>query len=160
MQHAKKMVLVDPKLLEGLRTPSQPPTSNASQDKTIGILKPETVVVDSTVQTLDQKMNSILNNKSLTEEQKAQLYSSFLQEYLTMKRKQTQVYGVKSTPNIPLPVLKESPEGISPPPPHSLSPLGAGQTFVEREVIKTAPKHLVGQAQLLLERIRNDPKLE
>ena len=113
-------------------------------------------MVDTSVQSLDGKMQSILNNKSLSEEQKAQLYGSFLQEYLTMKKKQTKVYQAQEA-NLPVPV-PEAPAGESPPPPHP--PQSAEGAAVEREIVQSVPKQVQRQAVLLVERIRKHPDLD
>ena len=65
MDHARKMALVDPRLLDALR--SQPP--------------PPTDTVGKIVQTLDDEMKTILDRKDLDDGIKVTLYNQVLQRY-------------------------------------------------------------------------------
>ena len=65
MDHARKMALVDPRLLDALR--SQPP--------------PPTDTVGKIVQTLDEEMKTILDRKDLDDGTKVTLYNQVLQRY-------------------------------------------------------------------------------
>ena len=64
MDHARKMALVDPRLLDALR--SQPPPTD-----TVGKI----------VQTLDEEMKTILDRKDLDDGIKVTLYNQVLQRY-------------------------------------------------------------------------------
>ena len=64
MDHARKMALVDPRLLDALR--SQPPPTD-----TLGKI----------VQTLDEEMKTILDRKDLDDGIKVTLYNQVLQRY-------------------------------------------------------------------------------
>ena len=67
MDHARKMALVDPRLLDALRL--QPP------------LPSPTDTVGKIVQTLDEEMKTILDRKDLDEGTKVTLYNQVLQRY-------------------------------------------------------------------------------
>ena len=64
MEHARKMALVDPRLLETLRSPP-PPTDT----------------VGKVMQGLDVEMTSILDQKDLNDGDKVKLYNQVLQRY-------------------------------------------------------------------------------
>ena len=64
MEHARKMALVDPRLLDTLRSPP-PPTDT----------------VGKKVQTLDDEMKTILDRKDLDDGTKVTLYNQVLQRY-------------------------------------------------------------------------------
>ena len=73
MEHARKMVLVDPRLLDTLRSPPTPPATDTLGKK---------------VQALDDEMKTILDRKDLDDGTKVTLYNQVLQRYnvLTDKR--------------------------------------------------------------------------
>ena len=64
MEHARKMALVDPRLLETLRSPP-PPTDT----------------VGKVMQGLDAEMNSILDQNDLNDGDKVKMYNQVLQRY-------------------------------------------------------------------------------
>ena len=64
MEHARKMALVDPRLLDTLRSP--PPPTNT---------------VGKKVQALDDEMKTILDRKDLDDGTKVTLYNQVLQRY-------------------------------------------------------------------------------
>ena len=68
MEHARKMVLVDPRLLDTLRSPTPPPP-------------PATDTVGKKVQALDDEMKTILDRKDLDDGTKVTLYNQVLQRY-------------------------------------------------------------------------------
>ena len=67
MDHARKMALVDPRLLDALRSQPPPP----SPTDTVGKI----------VQTLDEEMKTILDRKDLDDGIKVTLYNQVLQRY-------------------------------------------------------------------------------
>ena len=77
MAHARKMALVDPRLLETLRSPIQPPS-------------------DATLRDLDSEMTSILDRTGIDVREKVRLYNQALLRYNDM---------VKRSSNKPTPVV-------------------------------------------------------
>ena len=70
MEHARKMALVDPRLLDTLRSPPPPPPP-----------PPATDTVGKKVQALDDEMKTILDRKDLDDGTKVTLYNQVLQRY-------------------------------------------------------------------------------
>ena len=85
MAHVRKMALVDPRLLETLRTPIQPP-------------------IDTNLRDLDSEMTRVLDKTGIDLSEKVQLYNQALQRYNDM---------AKMSANKPTPVVvvkeKETP---------------------------------------------------
>ena len=67
MTHVRKMALVDPRLLETLRAPTQPP-------------------VDVTLRDLDAEMTSILDRADVNVSEKVRLYNQTLLRYNDMSK--------------------------------------------------------------------------
>ena len=137
MEHAKKMVLVDPRML-------QSPAVN-----TVHITQPETTAIDITLRGLDGGLQRIMENANLPMDQKAKLYTNHLQQYLTMKDKQTNAY----TPPLP-----------PPPPPTptqfaSTSATAPPSAAVEEEVMQSIPSKLQKQGRMLMDRVKRDPDM-
>ena len=150
MEYAKKMVLVDPRMLES--APVQRDTTTYTQ--------PESVVIDMTIRGLHEGLQKILNNPNMSEDDKAKLYGHYLQEYLTMRSKQTKVYREAALPparELPLPTPQPTaqPTAQPTPPPGE----GVASPHIEREIVETAPKLYKKQAHLLVERIKQDPSM-
>ena len=81
MAHVRKMALVDPRLLETLRTPIQPP-------------------IDTNLRDLDSEMTSILDKTGIDVSKKVRLYNQALLRYNDMAK----MYATKPTPVV---VVKE-----------------------------------------------------
>ena len=150
MEHAKKMVLVDPRMLESMQAPKDTTTYK----------QPESVVIDMTVRSLQEGMQKLLNNPTVSDEEKAKLYGHYLQEYLTMKNKQTQVYRSAAAPQ-PSPTPAPAP-GASPAGPTASGAAAAPgvDDAIEREILLSVPKTMQKQASMLVERIKQDPRLD
>ena len=73
MEHARKMVLMDPRLLDTLRLPPPPP--------------PSTYTLGKKVQALDDEMMTILDRKDLDDRTKVTLYNQVLQRYNALSDK-------------------------------------------------------------------------
>ena len=71
MEHARKMALVDPRMLDTLRSPPPPPT----------------VTLGKKVQALDDEMMTILDRKDLDDRTKVTLYNQVLQRYNVLSNK-------------------------------------------------------------------------
>ena len=81
MAHVRKMALVDPRLLETLRTPIQPP-------------------IDTNLRDLDSEMTSILDKTGIDVSEKVRLYNQALLRYNDMAR-------MSATKPTPVVVVKE-----------------------------------------------------
>ena len=81
MAHVRKMSLVDPRLLETLRTPIQPP-------------------IDTNLRDLDSEMTSILDNTGIDVSEKVRLYNQALLRYNDMAK-------MSATKPTPVVVVKE-----------------------------------------------------
>ena len=73
MEQSRKMILVDPRLLDTLRSPPLPP--------------PLTDTLDKKVQALDDERMTILNRKDLDDRTKVTLYNQVLQRYNVLSDK-------------------------------------------------------------------------
>ena len=73
MEHARKMALVDPRLLDTLRPPPPPP--------------PPTDTLGKKVQALDDEMMTILNRKDLDDRTNVTLYNQVWQRYNVLSDK-------------------------------------------------------------------------
>ena len=151
MEHTKKMVLVDPRMLQDLR-------SGLSTDT---VLKhPEVGVIDTTNRSLDAGMREILERNDLHAEQKIKLYNNYLQQYLTMSKKETNIF------NQPIPVTLPKAENhdgqpnpirpnngtVKPDPPNTGG--------VKAQINATVPKGLQKQAGLLFDIIKDDVNID
>ena len=81
MAHMRKMALVDPRLLETLRTPIQPP-------------------IDTNLRDLDSEMTSILDKTDIDVSEKVRLYNQALLRYNDMAK-------ISATKPTPVVVVKE-----------------------------------------------------
>ena len=81
MAHVRKMALVDPRLLETLRTPIQPP-------------------IDTNLRDLDSEMTSILDKTGIDVSEKVWLYNQALLRYNDMAK-------ISATKPTPVVVVKE-----------------------------------------------------
>ena len=133
------MVLVDPKMLQGGMVPQQYVDPTALRN-------PEVSVIDMTVKGLDEGLRSILNTPNLPGDEKVKLYSNFLQDYLVLQKKKSDIYAR------PTPVTYAQPL-----PQQVMQPDVDGS--VEKEVMLTVPKSLKKQAGVLLERMKRDPSM-
>ena len=133
MEHTKKMVLVDPRMLG--ETPASAPTVT-------NITQPESLPIDMTLQGLERGLQNIMNRTDLPADQKVDLYSHHFQQYLTMKKKQTEVYRRPSEvvlggqTSLPLPAEQRQSE------------------LLENEIVNSVPKQNQKQARLLMQRIK------
>jgi hypothetical protein len=137
MEYAKKMVLVDPKTIAGTAPPQAVDVTS--------MINPELSAIDITLQGLQRGLQNLLQNHDLPLDDKAKLYSNFLQQYLTMRQKQRGVYthpsGVSLKEPIDRAVNQQSPQHL------------------EMQVVNSVPKPLQKHAKLLLERVKEDSDL-
>ena len=137
MAHVRKMALVDPRLLETLRTPIQPPS-------------------DVNLRDLDAEMTSILDKSGIDVSEKVQLYNQALLRYNDMVKiasnKPTPVVVVKekeptTTSDIKGEVVTTLPEALQEKESQLVSRL-------EREVRMTLPKTLQEKGSQLVSRLK------
>ena len=136
MEHARKMALVDPRLLDTFR--SQPPPPHPTD--TLG----------KTVQALDDEMMTILDRKDLDDRTKVTLYNQVLRRYnvLSDKRVKEPVRvgavneSMSSTASGPGAGVAVVPEGV----------VGAPSSGIEA----TVPKTMQAKARRLMEHLKRD----
>lgn len=130
MEHAKKMVLVDPRMLDAVKT-AGPPVPDATSES---------------VRDMDEHMRNILDRSDLHVDEKAQLYQQTLMKYLNR---------VNQFRHQPLGTVElKSPSSLPPwsPPPHE-------QQTMRKEVLHSVPKTLKKKAERLLDHIERNPDL-
>ena len=130
MDHARKMALVDPGLLDALR--SQPP--------------PPTDTVGKIVQTLDEEMKTILDRKDLDDGIKVTLYNQVLQRYngLVDKRVKEPIRTISVNNSTKGSKTNEEEEEKEDTPIRRL----------EATVLDTVPKSLQAKARRLMEHLK------
>ena len=136
MEHARKMALVDPRLLDTLRSPPPPATDTLGKK----------------VQALDDDMMTILNRKDLDDGTKVTLYNQVLQRYNVLADKH-----VKEP--IRLVTVNESMSGPGSgvePGPGSEGAVQAPSSGLEATVLDTVPKTMHAKARRLMEHLKRD----
>ena len=137
MEHARKMVLVDPRMLDTLRSPPLP-----------------TDTLGRKVQALDDEMMDILDRKDLDDRTKVTLYNQVLQRYNVLSDKHvkepTRVItvnesGTKARETAAAGVGVEGAVGAP-----------ATTSEIEADVVDTVPKTMQGKARRLMERMKRD----
>ena len=127
MEHARKMALVDPRLLDTLRSP--PPATDTLGQK---------------VQALDDEMKTILDRKDLDDGTKVTLYNQVLQRYnvLTDKRIKEPIRVVTVNES----EVESGSEGA----------VRAPISGLEATVLATVPKTMQAKASRLMEHLKRD----
>ena len=131
MEHARKMALVDPRMLDTLRSPPPPPATDTLGKK---------------VQALDDEMKTILDRKDLDDGTKVTLYNQVLQRYnvLTDKR-------IKE----PLRVVTVNESEVEPGS-GSEGAVRAPISGLEATVLATVPRTMQAKASRLMEHLKRD----
>ena len=131
MDHARKMALVDPRLLDALR--SQPPPTD-----TVGKI----------VQALDEEMKTILDRKDLDDGTKVTLYNQVLQRYNGLVDKRVKepirMIAVNESAEGPKARVEEEAEEDAP------------IRRLEATVLDTFPKSLQAKARRLMEHLKRN----
>ena len=135
MEHARKMALVDPRMLDTLRSPP-PPTDTLGKK----------------VQALDDEMMTILDRKDLDDRTKVTLYNQVLQRYNVLSDKH-----VKE----PTRVITVNESGVGAGAgagAEAEGAVGAPATTsnIEADVVDTVPKTMQGKARRLMERTKRN----
>ena len=132
MEHARKMALVDPRLLETLRSPP-----------------PHTDTVGKVMQGLDVEMTSILDQKDLNDGDKVKLYNQVLQRYNHLSdrrdKQPTRVVVVNDDATT---------ETATPEKPTAAAPATAAPSAVEADIVDSVPKTMKVKANKLMDRLK------
>ncbi len=134
MEYAKKMALVEPRLLEGLQWQQQLQQFNP---------------VVKAMSSLDTDMQEVLSHQNLPLEEKVKSYNQVLQRYMNYKDQQQ----TAAQAPIKMQMVGPTPTGSS-----SETPSG-GIDLIEQEVLDTVPTRMKKKAQLLLNRLKNSSHL-
>ena len=137
MEYAKKMALVEPRLLASLQQQKQ------DHHQPQSILQQELC-------RLDQAMQDILDRKNVPQEEKLRLYQDTLQKYLLYKEK-VEPLTVKV-------IGQPSPETPPVPAPATARTLPEEHTM-EAEIVQSAPKNLRHKASALMRRLKHDDNI-
>ena len=132
MEHAKKLALVDPRLVETLL--AHQPTTTTTHVLT----------------KLDADMKTILDRTDLHEREKVLLYNQLLDRYNTIDEPRRQQ---------PVRVSMVNPSGEAPTvlPPTTVDPSPAVSSLLESEIVESAPKTMKKRVGLQLEKMKADP---
>ena len=133
------MVLVDPRQLQGVPAA---PFADPMPTQNINITQPESAAIDLTIQGLERGLRDILDRTDIPDDRKADLYSHYFQQYITMKKKQTDTY--RRPTEVTLSATSASDAAPDP---------------LEKEIVQSAPKNLQRQATLLMRRIKENPSM-
>ena len=132
MEHARKMALVNPRLLDTLRSPPPPLPMDTLGKK---------------VQALDDEMMTTLEGKDLHDRTKVTLYNQVLQLYNVLPdihvKEPVRVVAVNETGSGPGAVVVEGAEGV---------PING----IEADVVNTVLKTMQAKARRLMEHLKRD----
>ena len=131
MEHARKMALVDPRLLDTLRSPPPPPATDTLGRK---------------VQALDDEMKTILDRKDLDDGTKVTLYNQVLQRYNVLADKRFKEPLRVVTVNESEVTSESGSEGTA------RAPISG----LEATVLATVPKTMQAKASRLMEHLKRD----
>ena len=132
MEHARKMALVDPRMLDTLRSP--PPPTNTLGKK---------------VQALDDEMMTILDRKDLDDRTKVTLYNKVLQRYNVLYDK----HAKEPTRVI---TVNESGAGAGAGAAEGVVGAPATTSGIEADVVDPVPKTMQGKARRLMEHTKRN----
>ena len=140
MEHARKMALVDPRMLDTLRSPP-PPTDTLGKK----------------VQALDDEMKTILDRKDLDDRTKVTLYNQVLQRYNVLSDKHVKEPVRVVTVNASGTGVRAGvAEGVIGAPAPAPAPATTSTSGIEADVLDTVPKTMQGKARRLMERMKRD----
>ena len=135
MEHARKMALVDPRLLDTLCSPA-----------------PSTITLGKKVQALDDEMMTILNKKNLDDGTKVKLYNQVLHRYnvLSDKHVKEPIRVVAVNESVSGPGVGVGPR------PGSEGAVRAPSSGLEATVVDTVPKTMQAKTRRLMEHLKRD----
>ena len=131
MEHARKMALVDPRLLETLRSPP-PPTDT----------------VGKVMQGLDDEMTSILDQKDLNDGDKVKLYNQVLQRYNHLSDRRDK------QPTRVVVVNDDATTETATPEKPAVAPATAAPSAVEADIADSVPKTMKVKVKKLIDRLK------
>ena len=143
MEHARKMVLMDPRLLDTLRAPPPPPSTDTLGKK---------------VQALNDEMMTILDRKDLDDRTKVTLYNQVLQRYNALSDKHVKEPVRVVTLNESMSAAA-APSGVVPGPVVEGTvgaPATSATSGIEADVVDTVPKTMQVKARRLMEHLKRD----
>ena len=138
MEHARNMVLMDPRLLDTLRSPQPPPPSADTLGKK--------------VQALDDEMMTILDRKDLDDRTKVTLYNQVLQRYNALSDKQVKEPVRVVSLNESMSAAAAAPSRAEPGPVVEGTvgaPATSATSGIEADVVNTVPKTMQVKARHL-----------
>ena len=147
MEHARKMVLMDPRLLNTLRSP--PPSTDTLGKK---------------VQALDDEMMTILHRKDLVDRTKVTLYNQVLQRYNALSDKHVkEPVRVVSLNESMSAAAAAAPSGLGTGVEPGIvvegtvgAPTTSATSGIEADVVDTVPKTMQVKARRLMEHLKRD----
>ena len=144
MEHARKMVLMDPRLLDTLRAQPPPPPP------------PSTDTLGKKVQALDEEM-TILDRKDLDDRTKVTLYNQVLQLYNALSDKYVKepVRVVSLNESMSAAAPSGSGTGVESEPVVG-GTVGAPSSGIEADVVETIPNTMQVKAKRLMEHLKRD----
>ena len=127
MEHARKMALVDPRLLETLRSP------------------PPTYIVSKVMQGLDAEMTSIFDHKNVNDGDKVKLCNQVLQRYNHLSDRRGK------QPTRVVVVNDDAATATATPEKPTVAPSTAAPTAVEADIVDSVPKTIKVKAKKLVD---------
>jgi len=130
MEHAKKMALVEPRLLDVLQ----------NQQKQHLLQNQHLPATTKSMAVLDEDMKKIWDRQDLSTEEKVTQYNQALQRYLSYKEQHERPYPVpvQSMPSADTPV----------------------SSSLEEDTLESIPKTMKNKAKLLLRKVKSHPDLK
>ena len=133
MEHARKMALVDLRLLETLRSPPPP-----------------TYTVGKVMQGLEAEMTSILDQKDLNDGGKVKLYNQVLQRYNHLSDRRDKQPTRVVVLNDDATTETATPENLA------VAPATAAPSAVEADIVDSVPKTMKVKAKKLIDRLKTE----
>ncbi len=131
MEYAKKMALVEPRLLENLQVHQQ--ISHMPMAKAMTFL--------------DQDMEAVLSRHDLNTDEKVKRYNQVLQRYVNYEDKRKEIEQAPIQMQLQAPSVTSHESSVMSPDP------------IEVEVLASVPKTMKKKAELLLQRIKTSPSI-
>ncbi len=133
MQYAKKMALVDPRLVESL-LPRVDQSSSTPRSRVLS--------------SLDSDMKDILERSDLSEREKVASYNQLLSRYNTIE-------AARAAQPVRVSVVNSGETPAVPVAPAAAAP--SASEAIEREIVASMPKTLKEKTRLLIEKMKADP---
>ena len=144
MEHIRKMVLMDPRLLDTFRAPTPPPP-------------PSTGTLGKKVQALDDEMMTILDRKDIDDRTKVTLYNQVLQRYNALSDKNVKEPVRVVSLNELMSAAAPSGSGTGVESGTVVQgTVGAPSSGIEADVVDTVPKTMQVKARRLMEHLKRD----